>query len=126
MILNMTQHTATFEQISEGVVDPSDENRIRIQELLTFNGLPTRQELINRAELLTEIAVQILKVQDFKEIMIGGAPFFMPILAKKLDDVGFDPVYAFSTRKVVEQTQQDGSVRKVAEFRHEGFVPHIF
>ena len=56
--------------------------------------------------------------------MIGGAPFLLPILAEELREVGIDPLLAFSRRDTVEQTQPDGSVRKVAVFRHVGFVRH--
>jgi len=39
-----------------------------------------------------------------------------------LRDQGIEPVYAFSVRESIEQTQPDGSVRKVNVFRHAGFV----
>jgi hypothetical protein len=35
---------------------------------------------------------------------------------------GITPLYAFSVRESVDQVQPDGSVRKVATFRHAGFV----
>ena len=38
---------------------------------------------------------------------------------------GIQPVFAFSVRETEEQKQADGSVRKVAVFRHAGFVPAV-
>ena len=54
--------------------------------------------------------------------MLGGAPFFMIVLHEMLADNGINPVYAFSVRESEEQVQADGSVKKVAVFRHRGFV----
>jgi hypothetical protein len=54
--------------------------------------------------------------------MIGGAPYLMGALEKALRECGFTPVYAFSKRESIDQPQPDGSVRKVAVFRHLGFV----
>ena len=46
----------------------------------------------------------------------------MPPLEKALRGLGIRPLYAFSVRESVEETLPDGSVRKVAVFRHKGFV----
>jgi len=54
--------------------------------------------------------------------MIGGAPFLMSALEDALVIAGITPLYAFSVRESVEAEQADGSVRKVAVFRHLGFV----
>jgi hypothetical protein len=54
--------------------------------------------------------------------MIGGAPYLMAPLEVALRAHGITPLYAFSVRESVEQTQPDGSVRKIAVFRHGGFV----
>ena len=45
MILNLTQHVATPEQMADGVVEPK--NKARVQELLTFTGKPTLREIHN-------------------------------------------------------------------------------
>ena len=57
--------------------------------------------------------------------MIGGAPFLMATLADELAKASIYALFAFSTRESVEQVQPDGSVRKTAVFRHQGFVPAI-
>jgi hypothetical protein len=119
-ILNLTQHAATPEQIAAGVVDPPDDLRQRIRELLTFDEVPTPGEIEERATRLARIAADSGYV--FETAMIGGAPWLMPALERALVTRGIAPVYAFSAREVVEEQVPDGSVRKVAVFRHRGFV----
>jgi hypothetical protein len=55
-------------------------------------------------------------------VMLGGAPFFMEALSRNCRECSLVPVFAFSRRESVEQTMPDGTVRKVASFRHLGFV----
>ena len=57
--------------------------------------------------------------------MIGGALWLMAPLAAALREQGIEAVFAFSVRETEEQKQADGSVRKVAVFRHAGFVPAV-
>ena len=131
MILNLTQHTATPDQIVAGVVDLPELERQMLQKLLTFEELPSVQDLADRAAAI----LYLIEGTDwhpgqldgesphFESAMIGGAPFLMPILAESLKESGLLPVYAFSQRVVEEQGDEAGSVRKVAVFRHIGFVP---
>lgn len=116
MILNLTQHPATAEQAAAGVVEPAD--KAGIQELLTFEELPDRTEVILRAAELAVIAAS----SGYRAAMIGGAPFLMPPLEAALKAAGVKPLYAFSRRESVEQTAPDGSVRKTNVFRHAGWV----
>ena len=139
MIVNMTQHPATPEQLAAGVFDPTPEERAEISALLTFDTLPKKGEIENRAEELALTALAILaarerslshqereRLQERGTItffaMIGGAPYLMPHLEQEMVGVGIDPLYAFSTRESVEEVQADGSVKKTAVFRHKGFV----
>ena len=124
-IVNLTQHTATPEQIAQGVVELDPEDRAECARLLTFDELPTEEDLWVRADQL----VELVKCSPISEpgcwVMIGGAPFFMESLATALRREGYCPVYAFSRRESIEEKQADGSVRKVAVFRHLGFVVGI-
>ena len=117
-ILNLTQHQATKEQLDSGVMEPTPEDKERIQELLTFDSLPLRGHMHKRAEHLAVLADQY----GPSHAMIGGAPFFMAWLEKALDNYGIVPIYAFSVRESIEETQEDGSVVKRNVFRHKGFV----
>ena len=125
-ILNLTQHVATHEQLEAGVFEPSEEDKKEIQKLLTFEEIPDTKELGTRAYCIGRIAIQYF--DDFDDgassgnAMIGGAPYFMNFLEDALKYEGIKPMYAFSKRESVDQVQPDGSVKKVAVFKHCGFV----
>ena len=126
-IFNMTQHAATADQLAVGVVDYPEYqargrflSRSEMVELLTFEKLPTAQDLERRATWLAEDLSW--RWGDGASAMIGGAPFFMPVLERKLKEYGIKVLYAFSKRESVEEQQPDGSVIKRNTFRHAGFV----
>jgi len=121
MILNLTQHPASPEQLSAGVVDLPTEIREAVQALLTVNTLPTRQEIEARCADIAMLAATAFDAHPVSA-MIGGAPWMMSCLEGAVLDQGIQPVYAFSVRESVEQPQPDGSVRKINVFRHVGFV----
>ena len=115
-ILNLTQHAESPDQVSAGVFSIHAE---AVSALLTFDAVPTAYDLFQRARAMAQIAV----TSGAKSAMIGGAPFFMAALEYQLKQAGISPFYAFSTRVSEEQAQPDGTVRKVAVFKHLGFVP---
>jgi len=115
-ILNLTQHAATEDQILAGVIEPA--NKQEVVDLLTFDEIPSGEEMANRAARLAAIA----QAAGVEAAMIGGAPYFMGALESALLEAGVEPVYAFSRRVSEEMIQPDGSVRKVGVFRHVGFV----
>lgn len=115
-ILNLTQHAATPDQVSAGVVEPSDKKAVG--SLLTFHSAPDKGELSRRSDSLTAMAVNA----GVTTAMIGGAPYLMAPLEKALKAAGIMPVYSFSERRSSEQTQPDGSVQKVNIFVHTGWV----
>lgn len=126
MILNLTQHAATAEQLAAGVVDLEGGQLQELKKLLNFNSLPTRQDVRQVAcaiGWLVDTVLRGVKPRPQHPVaMIGGAPFLMPALEEALADRNVRPVYAFSRRESVEEIQADGSVRKTAVFRHAGFV----
>ena len=115
-VVNLTQHPATAEQVVAGVVEP--ENKAAVQAALTFDAIPSGEEMAQRANFLAAIA----KESGCTKAMIGGAPFFMSALESALKDVGIVPLYAFSVRDSREEPDGNGGVRKVAVFKHVGFV----
>ncbi len=112
LILNLTQHKATPEQLEAGVVDPS--NHDILKDVLTFNQIPSKQEMQERAEW----CAQCCHYHGVYTALIGGAPFFMSTLEKVLIDNEIQPVYAFSVRQSVDNP--DGT--KTSVFKHAGFV----
>lgn len=117
-ILNLTQHAATHPQIEAGVVEPDDTAKAEIRNLLTFNSIPDFFEIKERAERLADI----LNDSGLATAMIGGAPYLMGPLEEALRLQGYSAVYAFSVRESREEDDGSGGVRKVAVFRHLGFV----
>ncbi len=115
-ILNLTQHAATADQIAAGVVEPAD--KVLVQALITFDELPDQIRLKAYAQTLAQMARQ----DGFDSVMIGGAPFFMPVLQAALQERGIKVLYAFSVRESRDEKLPDGSVKKTQVFRHAGFV----
>jgi len=124
MILNLTQHQATKEQVEAGVVEPTEKEYI--QKLLTFEDMPSRDEIKKRAKLLAGYAHLWLsrngidKYHD-RKALIGGAPFLMSALENELRKHRIKPLYAFSKR-VSEEKEVDGKIVKTNVFKHIGFV----
>ena len=111
MIANLTQHAASQEQLADGVVDLG---RASLTAMLTFDDLPTRVLIEQRARCIAKLAQEA----NATHAMIGGAPYLMAQLEIELRRLGIKPLYAFSRRESMEQVQSDGSTRKVAVFRH--------
>jgi hypothetical protein len=123
MIINLTQHPATAEQIAAGVVDLQGEQLEALKAALTFDDIPQYGEMARRAEIIADIAESCTGVGPRPVYaMLGGAPFFMAILDSAIHDRGMFPIFAFSRRVSVEERQPDGSVIKRNVFKHEGFV----
>jgi len=123
VIINLTQHPATPEQVTAGVVEPA--NKQEVKDLLTFDKLPTRSEIVSRASQLAHIAVDAHFMEpdgEPMEALIGGAPYLMAPLERELRTRGITPLYAFSRRESVETTDPNGAVVKKSVFKHVGFV----
>lgn len=131
MILNLTQHPATKEQLNAGVIDLPENQRQQLSEMLTFDSMPSSGEVQQRAANIVYYAQEWMVQLGIvciagPAVMIGGAPYLMCPLERFLTEAGFIPVYAYSERASTEQMQPDGSVRKVNTFRHAGFVPATY
>jgi len=154
VILNLTQHNASEEQIKAGVVDLPSPYREKLVEILTFNELPSADEVKKRAGAIYDLVIDFyldanspvkdevksmvisddgkfgnkyqINETEFRKLdiafMIGGALWLMKPLIEELENIGM-PLFAFTKRAVEEVKQPDGSIKKVAIFKHEGFVP---
>lgn len=116
-ILNFTQHAATAEQLDAGVIDLMQHDQAALKSMLNFVGLPTSDDVYERAYAIAELAQNMLA----ETVMVGGAPFLMPVLQKALQMRGITVLYAFSERVSVEK-EIEGKVIKTNEFKHSGFV----
>ena len=120
-ILNFTQHPTTPEQLEAGVIDLMQHDLASLKALLNFVGLPTADDVYNRAYEIAKLAENLMA----ESVMIGGAPFLMPVLQKALQMRGITVLYAFSERVSVEKLV-DGVVVKTNEFKHFGFIEVFF
>ena len=112
-IKNLTQHKPTQEQEQHGGVTAVDPAAI---ELLNFPTPPSVEEINERAAALAALAV------GSESAMVGGAPYLMGPLVAALKAVGVQPLFSFTERRSVEETQPDGSVRKTSVFAHVAWV----
>ena len=121
MILNLTQHNATADQINAGINDIPVDFQNTLKGLLTFPTQYTRDDLEYRSLQIHEL------VRDFcgtsKEVlegvMIGGMPSFMPVLESVLISKGIKVGYACTERKSVDK-EVDDKIIKTAVFVHAG------
>ncbi len=128
-IWNLTQHWATPSQIADGVCDLPVCHREELLRLLTFDEIPTAEQLRERA---WDICGLLLMVEGgaFNErmkAMIGGFLPLMSHLEAVLLRHDIITVYSFSKRESIDEPQGDGSVIKRVVFNHIGFVevsPH--
>lgn len=120
-IINLTQHPATAEQVEAGVIDLQGQAHKTLVSKLTFNTLPDAAEIKSRAEAVAKLAAGV----QAEVAMIGGALWLMAPLAAALRQRGIKPVFAFSIRETQETPLPEGGVKKVAVFRHAGFVDAV-
>ena len=120
-IWNATQHAATADQVAQGVKDLPEVLRKDLSQALTFDEVPNYDELYFRSIVIIGV-LQDAGLQQGDKVMVGGAPFLMEELCRLLRVNGYKPVFAFSKRESVERMLPDGTVQKVAIFKHLGFV----
>lgn len=98
MIINLTQHPATSEQLAVGVIELPEDEQAAVNSLLEFTGLPTADDLDDRAESLAMLAGMSGLLEDGAPfgalIMIDGPAFFMSTLERTLIQHGFRPCHA--------------------------------
>lgn len=121
-ILNLTQHSASSDQLEAGVVDLEAELKDTLTGLITFAAYYTKEVLVLRANKVVQLVKEYENTQGkVCGVMIGGMPSFMPVLESALKAAGYNVGYACSDRVSVDQHQPDGSVRKINVFKHVGF-----
>ncbi len=127
-ILNLTKYRATPEQIADGVIDPTEEQRQTLAELLTFESIPDKWDILEVARLIavtaTVIECKLAKqagvtpqhVGDFTPyVMIDAPPYLIPDLVAQLTyTMKYLVFYSFA---------EPSSDRDVLQPKHIGFVP---
>ena len=93
-IVNLTTEPATEEQAAAGVKTFGPANAGRIKRLLTFDGIPSDEELRQRADCLSIIALRAQ--EDDRSIsgaMISPPGFFARYVEDALWSAGIQPLY---------------------------------
>ena len=126
MILNLTQHNATADQINVGINDLTVDFQTALKGLLTFPTQYTRADLEYRAlqihELIRDMCGEHFGAppkHSLDGVMIGGMPSFMPVLEATLVSKGIRVGYACTERQSIDK-EIDGKVVKTAIFVHAG------
>lgn len=114
--VNLTNFNSTPSQQEAGVFDLSDNSELR--GLLTFDSIPSTDEMHDRAERIADIA----QGTGADSAMISGAPYFMSAIETSLEARGIEPRYSFSERVSVDINKPDGTVEKRSVFEHRSFV----
>jgi len=148
MILNITQHDPTPEQRAAGVVNPDESIRhlLTVEREILVASPAVRAEALEarighimsclyrqlaglrkaRMERALSTEGDIARDQAMAEpvcsAMVGGAPYLVERLIPRLKEAGVRPVYALSERVSQEVEGESGVVKKVATFRHLGFI----
>lgn len=117
-IYNLTQHELTEEQKKDGIIELPAALSERVRSLLTFETLPTRAEIEERAQQLAELAAG----EGAEGAMLGGVPFLMSALQNALQQRSIRTFFAFSRRRCTEVHTADGNVEKRCLFCYEGLV----
>ena len=115
-ILNLTQHRCTAEQLKDGIENVPSRLAKELENLLTFKADYSLTDLVTSAKALARLAYQL----QYDAAMIGGLPALMGHLERELIALGIGVAYARTERVSVDQTQPDGSVKKVSVFKHAG------
>jgi len=95
-VINVTQHKATEDQRLAGVVDLPENDHKKLCELLNFDEIPSYPEMTNRAYKIVRVLDNAFWDTDNKmatSAMIGGDPFFMPVLENILKLQDWNPIY---------------------------------
>ena len=121
ILINLTQHSLTTEQL-KNAVEVGTDVRDEVVKLITFNGLPTAGEIKGNASRLAEIC----RDMHASHAVIGGAPYFMGPLEQALRKAGIVPLYAFTERVAVEVTNPEtGEVTKTSKFNFAGWIEGV-
>ena len=128
VIINLTQHLATPDQASAGLIDMPEDGGFRaaLNEALSFNHQPDQEELLRRARrvvgIMADYAGGMTALQG-RKVMLGGFSALMHPLQAACLKAGMQVGYAYpGSCECVDQLQPDGSVLKMAIFRHGGFI----
>ncbi len=111
-LLNCTNHTTTAKQTAMGIVDPSQEDMTLLHKAITYDTIPTAEEIKGTCKVLLDL----VKKYECDGALIGGALFLIGEEERTLFEHNYCTAYAFTKRISKEEVLPDGSVRKTSIF----------
>lgn len=118
-VYNLTKHNFTNEQLaSADCVDVPDAKSPHLQD---FTAPPSDAEFKSRAAELMQLALAA-GAKEGDSVLLASAMYFIPSLVAAAKAAGFIPTFSFTQRVSQETKQEDGSIKQVYIFRHEGWI----
>jgi len=113
MILNLTQHNSSTEQIEQGLVEPED--KALVKELLTLR-VNSPEEMRKAIDTKVQLLLNVADSHRPTTILVGGHPGLIAVLVGELKFQQYKVVMSHTDRVVVEKAGVKTSV-----FKHKFF-----
>ena len=99
-VLNLTEYSATNEQLEAGVFDLHPQHQAKLRDLLTSDGkivgfstlMPPAIEVAVNVELTADLAADVAEAAGCRRVMIDGPHFMLPALERALFQRGLVPI----------------------------------
>lgn len=100
--VNLMQKTLSRQEMKRLNVIPFPD-RAGLMEAMQFDGVPTYDELVERADLVAEMAEAFCRRCRQQHCLIGGAGYFTPFLVDALLRKNLYPAFVWLDKKVDER-----------------------
>ena len=127
IILNLTIRSLSQEQIDLGIVSLTGPKLIKLCEYHTFIEPPGEFLIHSSAKGIVSLAEEFFKENDLPigKVVIGGAPYLISELERRLFSIGATPYYNFSRKVVNRITSLENLSSKESKFKHIALIPVI-
>ena len=124
MIANLTNTRVTKFLARDGVVDIDNEVHKKIMDQYKWDNPPLNDaEIISRANYILSLFKSL--PESFDGVLVGGPPFFTPILSELFYAEGITPYYSFTERITDTMTNAEYDMQKTFHIIiHKKLIPH--
>lgn len=116
--VNLTTYLASNAQREMGVIDIDGNVVAALTELLSFPYVPLPGEMLEKANVIASIAINLCQKEGTKSVLINAKSFFLPTLVSALQQNGITPYYTFAQRS----TKVEHGVIVSKEYSHKALV----
>ncbi|PHM72206.1 hypothetical protein [Xenorhabdus sp. KJ12.1] len=96
--INLTTYLASNEQRDMGVIDVDGNVASALTEYLVFHSPPEKGEMLEKANVIADIASNLSIEHDTSNVLINAKSFFIPTLVAALQKRGLTPFITFAQR----------------------------